>query len=475
MKQSKPGKARQHARTVFHFCASVSVALSVFSLTATASDTQLHDRRAYMAPGTSTSDDPRRIPSKPVETTGVETVFAGGRVLNVVDGTVQPATVVVQGNRIKAVLPPDISDWAPDARIIDVAGKTVMPGLIDMHVHVTYPDRDTPVDKHTSEGTTTLLGQRNLRYFLESGFTSVRDVNGVGDAPYVLSEWSAVNAIPAPRVFTGGHIITGTGGHATERPIHFAWEADGADAWRAAVRRTFKKGASVIKIASHFSAEEVAAAVDEAHLLGLKITCDCETIYTDMAIEAGVDMIEHPLPRSDEAIAMMAEKGITAIPTLQVYQNLIDRVGGYYGSTSRRFTLTSQSMFDVLKKMKAAGVIMGVGSDTIGEASRSVPNIYIADLKWLVKAGYSIPQALQAATIINARLLDMDDKIGSLEAGKLADLIVVDGRPDENLDDLRKVEIVVKDGIMLVQSGMLVTPPHVPVPLARPSPPDYVR
>lgn len=134
----------------------------------------------------------------------------------------------------------------------------------------------------------------------------MRDVNGVSKAPYLLSEWSAANAIPAPRVFPAGHIITGTAGHPTERPItpnhgpEYAWEPDGVDAWRAAVRRTFKEGASVIKIASHFSADEVAAAVDEAHRLGLKVTCDCETVYTAMAVRAGVDMIEHPDENLDD-------------------------------------------------------------------------------------------------------------------------------------------------------------------------------
>lgn len=326
------------------------------------------------------------------------------------------------------------------------------------------------VSASATEGSGTLLGQRNLRYFLESGFTSVRDLNGVSNAPFLLARWSEANAIPAPRVFTAGHIITGTGGHATERPItpnhgpEFAKEVDGTDAWRAAVRRAFKAGASVIKIASHFSADEVAAAVDEAHLLGLKITCDCETIYIDMAIEAGVDMIEYPLPRTDASIRWMARENISAVPTLQVYQNLLNRAGGYYGSMSRRFTITSEGNFDVFRKMKAAGVVMGVGTDSIGQASEFAPNMYIAEFKWFVKGGYSVLEALKAATITNATLLDMDDKLGSLEAGKLADIIVVDGRPDENLDDLANIDIVIKDGLLLIQSGLLITPRHISVP-----------
>jgi imidazolonepropionase-like amidohydrolase len=186
-------------------------------------------------------------------------------------------------------------------------------------------------------------------------------------------------------------------------------------------------------------------------------------------------MIEHPLPRSDEAIKLMAKKQIAAVPTLQVYNNLFERQGGYYGSTSRRFSMNSQSNFDVFKKMKAAGIVLGVGTDSIGEASNYAPNMYIAELKWFVKGGFTIQEALKAATLINARLLDMDDLLGSVEAGKLADIIVVDGRPYENLDDLARIDIVVKDGLLLVQSGTLITPRHETLPLFNPSLPEDVN
>ena len=464
----------------------VAAALVVMSASSAAqapasNPVQLNDRRPFLVPGARTSDDPVRIPRRPVAETGPELVIRGGRLFDAVSGGTRPATVVIQGNRIKAVLPADSTGWGADARIIDAAGKTVMPGLIDMHTHVTYPDRATSIDEQASEGGGTLRGQRNLRYFLESGFTSVRDLNRVSNAPFLLSEWSAAGMIPAPRVFAAGWIITGTGGHATERPVSpshgpdYAKEVDGPDAWRAMVRKAFKEGASVIKIASHFAPDEVRAGIEEAHLLGLKVTCDCETIYTEMAVDAGIDMIEHPLPRSDAAIAKMAKKKIAAVPTLQVYQNLLDRAGGFYGSTSRRFTMTSQGNFDEFKKMKAAGIVMGIGTDTIGDASLMAPNSYIAELKWFVRGGYSVPDALKAGTIVNARLLDMGDELGSIEPGKLADIIVVDGRPDENLDDLARVEHVIKDGHWLIENGTLVTPRHVSQPLVKPSPPADVK
>jgi imidazolonepropionase-like amidohydrolase len=440
-----------------------------------------NDRQTVLPRSVLTTDDPQRIPKRPSPGAGKQTVLKGGRVFDAVKAAAYDGTVVLQDRTIKAVLPLDSRDWPADAIVIDVSGKTVMPGLIDLHVHMTYPDSDTPIDEQDTEGAGALRGARNLRWFLESGFTSVRDLGGVLNAPHQLAQWSAAGQIPAPRVFAAGHIITGTGGHATERPITpnhgpaYQWERDGADAWRGAVRLAFKQGASVIKIASHFTAEEAAAAVDEAHTLGLPVTCDCETLYIDRAVAAGVDMIEHPLPRTDAAIAAMAKRKTAAVPTLQVYQNVLDTAGGFYGSTSRRFVMTSQSNFDAFKKLKAAGVVMGVGTDTIGRVNQMIPNPYIAELKWFVKGGYTPAQALVAATRTNAELLAMGDKLGTLEAGKLADVIVVDGRPDEVLDDLARVVHVFKDGRQWVSDGQVRLPRHVSAPLAKPSPPAETR
>lgn len=458
-----------------------TVALASLAGAGVAQSVPLNDRTKVIAPGARTTDDPRRIPLKPMPQSRHQIVLRGGRLFDTVSATVRPATVVIAGDQIAAVLPPETTNWASDAEVIDITGKTVMPGLIDMHTHVTYPDSDTPIDEQASEGHGVLRGIRNLRWMLEAGFTSVRDLNGVANAPYLLAEASANDEIAAPRVFTAGHIITGTGGHATERPVSpthgpdYAWERDGADAWRQAVRQTFKQGATVIKLASHFAPDEVAAAIDEAHRLGLKVTCDCETIYTRMAVDAGIDMIEHPLPRTDETIAAMARHHTASVPTLQVYQNVLDRSGGFYGSTSRRFTMTAQGDFDLFKKMKAAGIVMGVGTDTIGDANKMIPNVYLAELGWFVKGGYSIPAALQAATLTNARLLDMDDKLGSIAPGKLADIIVVDGQPDQDLDALRHIALVFKDGALMVRDGHAILPRHVPVPLLKPSPPADIR
>ncbi|PVX31569.1 amidohydrolase family protein [Sphingomonas pokkalii] len=459
-----------------------TIAVASATLTSAAesrAQAQVDDRRHWIK--TATTDDPRRIPIKSDGTNQPVTVLTGGLVFDAKLARTTPGTVIIEGNKIAAIWPAGKRDWPDHARVIDIAGKTILPGLIDLHVHLTYPDGDTPIDRQASEGDGVLRGARNLRWMLEAGITSVRDLNGVADAPYILADWSAANRIPAPRVFTAGHIITGTGGHATERPVSpshgpdYAWERDGADAWRGAVRETFKRGASVIKVASHFSPDEIAAAVDEAHRLGLKVTCDCETVYTALAVDAGVDIIEHPLPRTDATIRAMATHHTAAVPTLQVYQNVLDRAGGFYGSTSRRFTLTAQADFVVFRKMKAAGIVMGVGTDTIGDANQLVPNVYLAELQWFIRGGYSAAEALRAATLTNAEILDMDDKLGSIAPGKLADILIVDGRPDLDIEALRKVDKVFRDGILLVDGGQIVVPRHQSRPLAKAPPFDAVR
>lgn len=302
------------------------------------------------------------------------------------------------------------------------------------------------------------------RFFLECGITSIRDVGSLNNVPFRLKEWVSLNRVPAPRIFAAGAFITSTGGHSAEgQALGSTRVAEGPDQWRQAVREQFNRGADLIKVGSHFSREEVKAACEEAHALGLKVGCDAETFYIQWAVEAGVDVIEHPLPRTDETIQLMAKKGTESVPTLIPYTIIIDQRGGYFGSTSRRFTFSKEANLEVLRRMKRAGIKMGIGTDLVTDWFRYLPIPYISELKYFVQAGYSIPEALVVATKTNSEILDMDDKLGTLEPGKLADIIVVDGKPDENLDDLAKVDIVIRDGHLVVKDGDVVIPRHIPV------------
>ena len=425
-------------------------------------------RLRFLDPSTPVSDDPRRIPAPAGEANeGVALVLEGGRVFDAVDGKTRTGSVVVRGNRIEAVSAEGERSWPQNAQVIPVHGKTAMPGLIDLHTHLTYTGRVVPARLAVSAADATLRGVERLRYFIESGITSVRDMGSHWDAPFRLKEWSAAGRIPGPRVFPAGKLITGTGGHGAQSLDRTSFlyggirEASGPDDWRNAVREQFKAGADLIKLASHFSRAEVGAAIAEAHDLGLKVTADAETFYIQRAVEAGIDCIEHPLPRTEETIRLMAERGVAAVPTVVSYVYLFDQNrGGYFGSTSRRFTFDHRSNLEMVRRLLDAGVKVGVGTDLIFDSYRYLPESYVWELKYLVSAGMSIPEALIAATRSNAEILDMDDRLGTLQPGKLADILVVDGAPDEDLDALARPRIVLKDGRVVVQDGRLAIPPH---------------
>jgi hypothetical protein len=173
------------------FGAAVLVVLVVARMPAGLASTSVYAARSFIAPGTQTTDDPRRIPIKPgPRGPKGSLVLRGGVVFDAVDRLTRPETVVIERDHIKAILPPDSKDFPADATVLDVSGKFVMPGLIDMHVHLTYPDRSTLPDEITSEGAGVLRGIQNAEIFAENGFTSLRDLGVVLNAPYILYEWS---------------------------------------------------------------------------------------------------------------------------------------------------------------------------------------------------------------------------------------------------------------------------------------------
>ena len=429
------------------------------------------ERRKWLDPKTNVTDDPRRIPIPAGYNAPTGTiVLKGGRLWDGTGAAARPATLVITRNHIVAILPATATDWPKDARVIDVAGKTVMPGLIDLHTHIDYRQPGNSEARARSRADGALRGAERLRYYIESGITSLRDTGSDGETPFLLKGWVNEGRLVGPRIFAAGNVITGKGGHGDEPDVAGQQylpgvrEASGPDDWRNAVREQVAKGADFIKVTSHFSDEEIQAAVKEAHDLGLKITADAETFYIERAVRAGIDMIEHPLPRTDETIRLMAEKKTESDPTLIPYQIIHRLSGGYFGSTSRRFTFSDSANLVLVKKMKDAGVTLGIGTDLVVDWFQYLPWPYHEEMRNFVRLGYTVPEVLGIATRVNAQLLDMGDKLGTLEVGKLADVLVVDGKPDERLDDIAKVDIVIRDGRVQVEAGQIVTPHHVTVP-----------
>lgn len=442
----------------------------------------LYDRDQWLPPSIPTSDDVLRIPM-PAEHNGPEGTFVllGGRLFDGTGAPPRPATIVVQGKKITAILEPGERNWPEDAAVYEVAGKTVMPGLIDLHTHLTWIDFDDMTifkNGNTSGAESAMRGLRRMAIHLQTGVTSVRDVGSHGDVPFVLKRLQASGEIQGPRVFTSGQLITQTGGHGAlqsatpgypevvnANPNSLVRIASGPDQWREAVRIQFAKGADLIKLASEYTQEELTAAVDEAHSLGLPVSVDAETQYIDMAIKAGVDSIEHPLPRTDEAVALMAENGIASVPTLVTYRLILRNRKGYFGSTSRRFELSEETILEMARKMHRAGVKMGIGLDLVFNHPEHMPGAYINELESFTQIGFSRSEALIAATRTNAEILGMADRLGTIEVGKLADIIVVDGNPDEDFTALRKVRTAFVNGRMMLQDGRIYHAAHEEIPM----------
>jgi imidazolonepropionase-like amidohydrolase len=433
----------------------------------------LYNRDQWLPKSVPTSDDGLRIPV-PADHNAPKGSFVlvNGRLFDGTGAPARPATIVVQGKTITAVLKPGERNWPEDAVVHDIAGKTVMPGLIDLHTHLTFVDLDDMsiyTNGNTSGAESAMRGLRRMAIHLQAGVTSVRDVASHGDAPFVLKRLQAIGEIQGPRIFTAGQLITQTGGHGALHAVTASYPevpngnpnsmvriASGPDQWREAVRIQFAKGADLIKLASEYTQEEITAAVDEAHSLGLPVTVDSETQYIDMAIKAGVDSIEHPLPRSDEAIALMAKRGIASVPTLVTYRIIQRASGGYFGSTSRRFELNEDTIVAMAKKMRQAGVKMGIGLDLIIDSPDYMPGAYIDELESFTQIGFTKAEAL---------VLHMDDRLGTIEVGKLADIIVVDGNPDEDFNAFRKVRTAFVNGRLMLQEGRIYKPAHEEVPL----------
>jgi imidazolonepropionase-like amidohydrolase len=379
------------------------------------------------------------------------------------DGTgaapVPGQAVVVEGRRIAWIGPQDSAPSFAAHRIRDGRGGTVMPGMINCHVHVAN-DGDGDLFAQVQNDTmpiSTIRGVKNLAIALQSGVTSVRDCGAADSLAIELSKAVEDGMIPGPRIRAAGRVITMTGGHG-----HFIGrQADGPVGTAQATRAEIAGGAHFIKVMATggvltkgvhpnqtaLQPDELAAVAREAHNAGKRVASHAiggQGIKN--AIAAGIDSIEHGFYLDDESLAAAVDRGTYLVPTLIAVNRIVDNPDKIPSWVVEKAESESGHHRDSFVAAVRSGMKIAAGTDagTPFNPHGELPT----ELELMVEFGISPVQALVAATRNAAENLDLLHDLGTLEVGKLADLIVVDGDPTADVGVTRNVLLVAKDGVI---------------------------
>jgi imidazolonepropionase-like amidohydrolase len=345
---------------------------------------------------------------------------------------------------------------------IDASGKTVIPGIIDAHIHVCWNGTESVLELLKRDRDLIVLeAVDTVKRVLQTGTTTVRDIGG---HDYVeMSLRKAINAghIQGPRMRTSGKVLCMTGGHG----YFIAREADGPDEMRKAAREQLKAGADTVKMmatggaatpgqdvnASQLGVEEMKAAVDAAHAIGRTAAAHCHgTGGIKNSILAGMDSIEHGTYLDEETAEMMAQQGTALVLTQGVAKPDPAKIPPAAQEEAKRL----EPIFDTLAERtrqaiaiaRDKGVFIGCGTDSGGNALAPHDFSMAKEMELLVSNGLSPMEALMIVTLNNARILRWEKEIGSLELGKLADFVILGGNPLDHISNVRTVEAVYKGG-----------------------------
>lgn len=399
------------------------------------------------------------------------TLIHCGNLFDGVGNSLQPQmTVVVEGNKITAVQKGYINPAGKDV-VVDLKSKTVLPGLIDMHVHLeSQTRRGGAIDGFTKNvPDVAFQSAQYAKATLLAGFTTVRDLGGSG---VNVSLRNAVNAglVEGPRILTVGKAIATTGGHADPTngyrkdlmgdPGPFEGVINSPEDARKAVRQRYKDGSDLIKITAtggvlsnakdgsgpQFTEEEVKAVVEAAKDYGFAVAAHAHGAEgMKRAIRAGVQTIEHGTYMDDEAIELFKKYGTYYVPTIIAGKTVADsaRHFGYYPPlVVPKALATGPKIQATFSKAYKAGVKIAFGTD----AGVFIHGYNAKEFEYMVEAGMPAVEAVKSALMTNAKLLGMDAQIGSIETGKLADIIAVGENPVQNIKTLQAVQFVMKDG-----------------------------
>jgi imidazolonepropionase-like amidohydrolase len=402
------------------------------------------------------------------------TLIHAGRLIDGVNASPRErVTIVVDGGRIQAIEDGFRTAGAGD-EVVDLAAATVLPGFMDMHVHLTSEhSRTSELDSvKKSEADRAYDSVVYAERTLLAGFTTVRNLGDVWNTTIALKRAIDAGKVKGPRVFTAGRSIGTRGGHAdasnsfgpflTSDDPRLNTVCNGADSCREAVRQRYKDGADSIKItatggvlsiaksgsAPQFTDEELDAVISTAHDYGMKVAAHAHgTEGIKRAVRNGIDSIEHGTFLDDEGIRLMKEKGTHYVPTISAGRWVYDQAQDptYFPAIVRPKALAvGPQIQQTFGKAWKAGVTIMFGTDC-GVCAHGDNG---KEFGYMVEAGMPAMDAIKSATIVPARYLGIEDRLGSIEAGKLADIVGVPGNPLEDVHALERVSFVMKEGVV---------------------------
>jgi len=394
----------------------------------------------------------------------MSTAYVNGHVI-IGDGRViDKGTVVVDGDCITAVEESGTA-LCGDSETIDLEGKSILPGLIDCHVHLCLDGSQNPVATSGVEplAVNVLKAAEFARKTLLAGVTTIRDLGGRDGVDLGLRDAIRSGMIQGPRMLASGNLICMTGGHGWQ----IGREADGPDEVRRAAREQLKKGVDVVKLmatggvmtpgvepgSAQLTEAELRAGIEEAHKAGRKTaTHAMGTEGVLNALRAGIDSIEHGVFLNDEAVSLMAENKVPFIPTLAALINIeVNGIEAGIPAFAVEKTLRAKPYHrDSIQLAKKAGVPIAMGTDAGTPFNYHGQNL--RELKYMVEQGFTTAEAIESGTRIAAVTLGLEGRLGTLEAGKLADLIVVDGNPLEEIGILLQADRL----HLIMQEGRIV-------------------
>jgi imidazolonepropionase-like amidohydrolase len=394
-------------------------------------------------------------------------VIVGNLIGDPATGSSGPAVILVENGRITNIAKGTVNPFQAD-KVIDLSSKTVLPGLIDLHVHLTGdPGGDYKDEAVDPDEWGVVMGVKNAALTVKAGFTTVREAGSAQNTGFVLRRGTAEGKIVGPRIIAAGPALSIVGGHGDVTgfrkdvlaALDTGYTCTGPTECAEKVRKASRLGADIIKITAtggvlsqqgrgleaHFTNDEMKSIADTAHSLGLKVMAHAHGARgIEAASAAGIDTIDHGTFADDAALKVMKAKGTALVPTLMALEGVRQRIGkGIYTPTVEvKAKQAVETAGRQVTRAKAMGVAIAFGTD----AGVYEHGTNAGEFALLVKAGMTQQEALASATTVAAKTLGLENEIGKIAVGYSADMIAVDANPLSDIRILEKVQWVMVRG-----------------------------